>query len=180
MKKRLLSLIFLMNILVGISGQDYVDKIIHVWGGMFYDQSPLIIDQSGNIYLTGMFLDTIFFGSKDNYLVPVDSVDSFMTKINPDGTPAWTKVLSGLGHEYILDIAVNEEGFIYLIGDFSGTMMIDTAYMETDLGSDSYICKLDPGGNMVELVRNSEDGELLYFSSIELDADGQIYLLLYL
>jgi hypothetical protein len=134
----------------------------------------MIIDQSGNIYLSGMFLDTIYFGSKDNYMVPLDSVDSFIMKLNPDGSEDWIKEISGSGYTYVTDIAVDEDGFIYFIGDFGYSMRIDDVPVEGFSGSDSYLCKLDPEGNLVEPPRKPGNDELLYFFQIELDKDGNI------
>ena len=143
MKTKLFPLILLMGIMIDTSGQIHLENIVHVWGGLFCDQSPLIVDHSGNIYLAGMYLDT--------------------TKISSDGSPGWTKVISGSGHEYITDIEVDQKGFIYLIGDFGYTMRIDDVLIEAFSGSDSYLCKLDPDGNLVEPPKRPGKSEFLYF-----------------
>lgn len=174
MKTKLLSLLVLFTATISIFSQDNMDKIIHVWGGVaYYEKSPLLVDQDGNIYLTGFFHDTVFFGGEDNFLVTVDSSDSFLVKVSPDGTLVWKKPVSGFAHEYILDIEVDQEGFIYFIGDFGATLMIDTAYIEAGGYNDAYICKMDPDGRLIKLISD----ENLHFYKTAMDGNGLIYLI---
>jgi hypothetical protein len=100
----------------------------------------------------------------------VDSSDSFIAKIHSDGTLAWMKLVSGLAHEYILDMEVDQNGLIYLIGDFGITMMFDTILIEAAGDNDAYICKLSPEGEVIEI----ESYENLHFYKMVLDGNGQI------
>lgn len=177
MRSKLLPLFLVVISTLSTSGQDNLDKIIHVWGNMLWNLSPITVDHSGNIYLSGEFADTIFFGSKENWLVNVDSLDFFITKIYPDGSLAWTKVISGMGAEHIFDIEVDMEGFVYLTGAFDYTMMIDTLFIDNGGPYDYFLCKLDPEGKLVDLRRGSENGEDLIFEAIEIDGNGKICLI---
>ena len=177
MRSKLLPLFLVVISTLSTSGQDNLDKIIHVWGNMLWNLSPITVDHSGNIYLSGEFADTIFFGSKENWLVNVDSLDFFITKIYPDGSLAWTKVISGMGAEHIFDIEVDMEGFVYLTGAFDYTMMIDTLFIDNGGPYDYFLCKLDPEGKLVDLRRGSENGEDLIFDAIEIDGNGKICLI---
>ncbi len=183
MRTKLISLLLLVSISLISSAQDNLDKIIHVWGKDFWGMSPISVDHSGNIYLSGVFADTVFFGSKDNWLVNMDSSDFFITKIYPDGTMAWTKVITGMGSETFQDIEVDKNENVYIIGQFDQTMIIDTysydtyGLFESIWTGDHFLCKLDPDGNLVDLRRGSENGENLIFRAIELDANGEICLI---
>ncbi len=183
MKTKLLSLLLLVCLTHTTWGQNNFDKIIHVWGNEFWTMTPITIDHGGNIYLAGVFYDTIFFDSIDNWLVNVDSSDSFITKIFPDGTMAWTKVITGMGSETFHDIEVDKNGFIYIIGQFDQEMIIDDFYYDTYglfesiWTGDHFICKLDPDGNLIDLRRGSKNGENLIFRAIELDGNGEICLI---
>jgi len=183
MKTKLIPLLFLINMMVSVSGQYNLDKIIHVWGKDFWGMSPITVDHSGNIYLSGVFSDTVFFGNKDNWLVNKDSSDFFIIKIYPDGTTAWRKVITGIGSETFYDIEVDENGYIYIIGQFDQEMIIDTAYYDTyglfesQWTGDYFLCKLDPDGNLVNMRRGSKNGENLIFRSIEVDGNGEICLI---
>jgi hypothetical protein len=183
MRTKILSLLLLICTTVTSSAQDNLDKIIHVWGNDFWGMSPITIDHSGNIYLSGVFSDTVFFGSKDNWLVNMDSSDFFITKIYPDGTTAWRKVITGIGSETLEEIEVGNDGYIYIIGQFDQEMIIDTAYYDTYglfesiWTGDHFICKLDPDGNLVNMRRGSKNGENLIFRSIEVDQNGEICLI---
>ena len=164
MKTKLLSLLLLVCITLTSSGQDNLDKIIHVWGNEFWGMSPITVDHSGNIYLSGVFYDTVFFGSKDNWLVNMDSSDFFITKIYPDGTTAWRKVITGMGSETFEVIEVDKDGYIYIIGQFDQEMIIDTAYYDTyglfesPWTDDHFLCKLDPDGNLCRITGNRHQG----------------------
>jgi len=150
--------------------------MIHIWGNELYALRPITIDHSGNSYISGEFSYTVFFGSKEKWLVNEDSLDFFITKIYPDGSLAWTKVITGMGAEHISDIEVDMEGYIYLTGGFDYTMMIDTLFIDNGGPYDYFICKLNPDGKLVDLRRGSENGEDIIFDKIEIDDDGKICL----
>ncbi len=183
MKTNFFTLLLLVSFTFTTSGQDNMDKILHVWGNEFWGMTPITIDYDGNIYLSGVFSDTVYLNSEDNLLVNIDSTDFFIIKTYPDGTLAWTKVVSGIGSETFHDIEVDLNGNIYIIGQFDHTMDIDEFHYDTEglfesqWTGDHFLCKLDPDGNLIDIRRGSKNSENLIFRAIELDHSGQLSLI---
>jgi len=177
MKANIFSLLFLSIIFVNIRGQDNLDKIIHIWGNSLWQVSPITVDHQGNYYLAGEFEDTVFIDSKNNWLINKDSADFFIIKAHADGSVAWTKVISGMGSEFIRDLEVDRDGYIYIAGQFDQTMLIDTAFIDIGKESDFFIAKMDPAGNLVDYRRGNENGEELHFFCFELDGNGEVCLI---
>lgn len=176
MKTKLLPVLLFINIMVSAAGQEHLDKIIHVWGNMLWQQSLIVVDQDGNIYMTGIFEDTIYFDNKEKYLVNVDSMDFFIVKLYPDGSVAWTKVISGIGAEQARDIEVDADGYIYLSGKFDNSIVIDTLFIDVGWEMVWFLCKLDPDGNLVNFRSGKKDNENLKFFGMEFDKNGKIWL----
>ena len=147
---------------------------------MPYAKSTMTVDNSGNIYLTGMFEDTVFFGGRDNFVVPLDSTDFFIAKINPDGLLLWTKIISGMGAEWLHDIEVDQAGNTFFIGDYGISLKVDTLYIETGAGievTESYLCKLNPDGKLLKLRRSTENNEDIILHDLEIDQQDNLYLM---
>ena len=172
--KPVLPLIVILLMLTS-SGNDGTDRFIHIWGNLLWSLSPITVDHNGNIYLSGEFEDTVYFGSWDNWLVNLDSSDYFIIKYYPDGTVAWKKVVTGMGSEQLYDMKVDDEGFVFLTGQYDQAMLMDDLYLDIGMDSEHYLCKLDPDGNLVAMKRGSEDGEDLIINRIDLDDSGRIY-----
>lgn len=183
MKVKHIPLLLLVCLTFNTSGQPGLNKIIHVWGNEFWTFSTITIDHHGNLYLAGEFYDTIFLGSENNYLVNVDSSDSFIIKISANGTVDWTKVIYGTGSETLYDLEVDKDENVYIIGQFDHSMVIDNNFYDTEglfeseWTGDHFIGKLDPDGNLSDLRRGTENGEHLIFREIELDDNGQVFLI---
>jgi hypothetical protein len=177
MKQYFATCLLLVGIIVSAWGQEALDKIIHIWGNNLWQVSPITVDPLGNIYLAGQFEDTVFIDSKDNWIVNKDSADFFIIKADPDGSVIWTKVVSGMGSEFIFDLEVDRDGNIFVIGQFDQTMLIDTAHIDIGKESDFYIAKLNPDGNLVDVRLGNESGEELHFRGCETDGHGSLYLI---
>ncbi|MEX0813380.1 MAG: T9SS type A sorting domain-containing protein [Chitinophagales bacterium] len=83
------------------------------------------IDKYGNVYVSGVFNDTVDFNSGDNVynLVPSYNEDIYLLKLNPFGNFLWVKNLEGISTpEYTSFLDVDLFGNIYMIGGFSGTL----------------------------------------------------------
>jgi len=179
MKANLFSLLILILTMINTNGQDYVEKVAHIWGGVyFYGNTPLCIDMAGNLYLTAIFYDNVYFGNNESFIIPADSSDAFVARINPEGQLDWTTTVGGFGFQYIHDIEVDMEGFVYISGNINSTTIIDTATLVWNDGySDGYVCKLATDGSLQELVRSSEAGEQGNIEMIDIDTDGNICLM---
>jgi len=115
--------------------------------------SALVLDATGNIYVTGTSYQS------DNY----DGADYATIKYNPDGTEAWVARYNGPGNgtDNANALAVDDSGNIYVTGESDG---------------DYATIKYNPDGTQVWVTRydgpgNSWDGA----SALAVDDSGNIY-----
>lgn len=151
------------------------------YGGSDYDYGQSISsDLSGNIYLTGMFRDTIDFdpGPGIVALSSAGDYDVFIAKLNVFGNLIWVKQVGGNKYDTSNSIALSKSGNIYISGSFKGNSDFDpslTLYTLTSSGIwDGYILKLDSNGIFIwakKIGGVSTDN----ISSICLDAFENVY-----
>jgi gliding motility-associated-like protein len=110
-------------------------------------------DGSGDVYITGYFFGTIDFdpaGDSDN-LVSVEQ-DMFIAKFAADGEFEWSRQVSGPGHDYAEDMAIDGNGNMYVSGIFHGTADFDPGADNFPLTStgqgDVYILKMSQCKNV--------------------------------
>ncbi|MDH7598101.1 MAG: Ig-like domain-containing protein [Sedimentisphaerales bacterium] len=127
---------------------DYVWR--KVMGGSDWDMVyQMQLDRAGNIYLAGLFS-----GYAD--LDPTDSTDyrwthnhvgaGFVTKINADGSYAWSQVLGSSDLRWAAtDISLDLAGNIYVVGE----RMALPENTDSDTYSDLFISKIGPGGRIL-------------------------------
>src|SRR5690606_35729190 len=82
----------------------------------------IFVDASGNVYTTGFFNGTVDFdpGAGISNLTAVSS-DVFVSKLTSAGDFVWAKQISGPNGEQGEDIAVDENGNVFVMGTFYST-----------------------------------------------------------
>ena len=137
-------------------------------------------DNSGNIYTTGYFSDTVDFDPGAGYfnLISAGENDIFIQKLNASGNLIWVKQMGGSLTDHGLSITIDNSGNVYTTGFFEGTADFDPGVGTTNLtsigASDIFIQKLDTFGNLlwVKQMGGSFWDEGL---SITIDNNGNIY-----
>ena len=135
---------------LGSSGSDYGQAIA--------------TDAEGNIYLTAFFTGTVDFdpGPGVFNLTALGLTDVFVGKYSPAGELLWGRSTGGNatsgGHQGNMtdaswDIALDDEGNVYIIGEFLGTADFDPGPEVFNLtsagGLDAFVWKLDNDGNFI-------------------------------
>ncbi len=123
-------------------------------GGTASDLSySVAVDSSNNVYMAGIFSGTVNFhtdGGTDSR-TSAGSNDIFVTKLNSDGSYAWTKTAGGTGLDVAYGITVDGLDNIYVVGTFGGTVNFNTdggTDNKTSAGSnDGFILKLNSDGS---------------------------------
>src|SRR5207249_3246525 len=80
----------------------------------------VVVDVSGNVYVTGSFRGTGTFGGTN--LVSNGGLDAYLAKYDVDGNLVWVRQIGGSGDDQGYAVALDSEGNIYVTGYFSGTV----------------------------------------------------------
>jgi len=121
----------------GPNGLDYVESIA--------------VDYLGNIYLTGLFSDTVDFDpGPDTFDLIANNGDAFVSKLDSSGKFIWATNLEGPGMTWGLDITVDGWGNVYSAGRGWSTIDFEPGPGTSNLVSageeDVYIQKLNQKG----------------------------------
>ena len=122
-------------------------------GGSDYDHGiGVATDSSGNIYVTGMFGETVDFdpGPGEDWHTAVSGVDAFLSKFDSSGAFLWAKTWGGNNSDIGYGVATDGSDNIYVVGVFSGTVDFDPGPGEdwhTD--GDAFLSKFDSSGAFI-------------------------------
>ncbi len=138
-----------------------------------------VIDNQGNILVTGAFRDTADLdpGTGTANFTATYYFDSFIIKLDSDGNYIWGKNIATAGDnsEWITAIKLDDAGNIYTAGYFYGTITIGGTVFTSNGAYDSFIQKMDAAGNTIwvkTLGGSSYDGVF----AMEVSTDGSLYL----
>ncbi len=152
-------------------------------GGIGTDYGKdIAVDSSGNIYVTGVFTNTVNFAQSwsgiDNKTTAGEH-DIFITKINSDGSYGWTKKIGGIGRDNVNGVAVDISGNVYVTGDFEGTVDFAQDWSGTDNKTnagecDIFITKVNSDGSYGWTKRIGTTGRDVGWD-IVVDGNGNAY-----
>jgi len=80
------------------------------------------IDSGGNVVVAGRFMGGFRFtltrglDMSHGWEFSTGGEDAFICKMDPSGTPIWSKSWGGFGHDYAMDIAATSSGNIFVTG----------------------------------------------------------------
>ncbi|NVN99689.1 MAG: SBBP repeat-containing protein, partial [Geobacteraceae bacterium] len=170
----LLILLFVLSLSDRTSAADWAANFGGSPGTHAYIQATAT-DASGNIYLTGYFDGaTLTFGSI--ILTKIGSRDAFVAKMDASGTVLWAKDFGGNGaYSSSNSVAVDGNGFIYIVGDLSGNNLTTPAL--TKIGSqDAFAIKLDASGETVWAKNFGGSGASAFSHGIAVDSSSNTYI----
>ncbi|MCL5808828.1 MAG: Ig-like domain-containing protein [Deltaproteobacteria bacterium] len=125
-------------------------------------------DPSGNVYLAVTFDGKVDFGAYFGTPEPKTSsggFDIFVTKINADGTYAWTKPIGGAGFDSTDFITTDPSGNVYLVGTSDGTADFGAGFGTTDVktsSGSSESASFDSGSSVRFLTKINADGTYVW------------------
>ena len=128
--------------------------------------SSMICDNSGNIFITGMFGGTVDFdpsASVFNLTSYGFSYDAFLVKLSPAGNLIFALHFGGSGSVTRGSmVKLDNAGNIYLTGTTTNTADFDPGVGVVSLTSnpfdDIFVCKLNPAGNLIWAKRVGGNG----------------------
>lgn len=144
--------------------------------------SAIATDGLGNVYISGMFQDSVDFdpGVGTFQFNSTEIFNHFIQKLDANGHFQWAiqtgDILAGGGSK--VPIVVDEGGNIYSTGTYNSTIDVDPGvgvYNLSCLGNfDSFVRKIDTDGNLVWASHISGSGSLV-INTLTLDQDGNVY-----
>lgn len=130
----------------------------HIGGGYGEYGVLMELDYSGNIYISGLYKDSIDMDPtnakyylKGNGNQIQNFFDIFIAKYNSQGYFLWAKGFGGIGYEYIYAAALDSDNNVYISGIFSDTADFDPSTKLNRLipngNNDIFISKFDSLGD---------------------------------
>ena len=115
------------------------------------DQATAIdLDAQSNVYVTGMFRDSIMIGSTPFVTTLPNSGNGFIAKLDDNGNFIWAQHITGTASNSILDIAVHDNGDFYICGTFTGTVTHGgISFTATGNLENTYLAKYNSNGQFL-------------------------------
>ena len=143
------------------------------------------LDDSGNIYTVGTFVDTVDFdpGIGIYELTSTGTYAAFIQKMDSNGAFVWAKEIGGSLYCYGNFIDVDSAGNVYVAGYFNGNVDFDpspdTSYTLNPAGSnnnnkDGFVLKLDNNGDFVWARNIGGTGTYDEVKSLVVDSDDNV------
>ncbi len=147
----------------------------------------LAVDAAGNVYLTGTTTSLNFpttngtLQTQTTNLSPTDAPlnESFVVKLNPQGSALVYATLLGRGPTESADLAVNAQGEVWLTGSTTARRFPTTAnaLQQTPLNSgvSAFVAQLNATGTALRYATHLSSGSYDVGTSLALDANGNAY-----
>jgi hypothetical protein len=133
------------------------------------------VDNSGNIYLTGVFYGSLLsFGS--DTLTNAGESDILLAKVDSSGSEIWAKSAGGTDSEYGISVATDDAGNEWISGCYSSPSCVFGTDTLTCAGwSDLFLAKYSSNGEFLSVTNvggpNDECG-----SAVAMDESGNLVL----
>ena len=152
------------------------------FGGTGTDSANSVaVDSSGNVYVAGVFKNTVDFdpGAGVDNRTSAGDYEAFVSKYDASGNYQWTKAFGGTGTDSANSVAVDSSGNVYVAGAFKNTVDFDPGAgvdNRTSAGEiDVFVSKYDASGNYQWTKAFGGTGwDSAY--SVATDSSGNVYI----
>lgn len=143
----------------------------------FVGYSSLEIDRAGNVIMSHNFSSMVDFDPGPGYFNVYGHNDIFILKLSNALEFEWVKVIDGTGQLYVMDIAIDDNNSIFLIGEHNNSADYDPgpdtlSFPGTSGVYVSFLEKLDRNGNFLWV--QTEDVNHRYIDIFAV-ANGEVY-----
>lgn len=183
MTKSILAGIFLSFSLSAAVAQTYTFDWLNTYYSDDYSTEGrrLATDNTNNVYVSGVFRDTVDFdpGAGVSVLTTGVGATCFLQKLDTDGNLIWVKAIRNGAYFDIKSMIVDAQANLIVAGQFTGTATFITASGTATISSgpslDAFVLKLTPDGDFVwaKSFGNSEEEDNIF--DMALDDAGNIY-----
>jgi hypothetical protein len=133
----------------------------------------IAVDAAGNVLLTGYFNGSVSFGGAP--LTSSGGEDVFVAKLDPNGSHLWSASFGDGAKQNGQAIAVDAAGNVVVTGDIDGTVDFGDGAPVTAAGSNAFVLKLNPGGDVL-WKKHFGDADLQVGFGVAVDAAGNVLL----
>jgi hypothetical protein len=156
-----------------------------VWGAAMNgtgddEGNDLALDGSGNVYIAGVFRNTVDFDPSSGTLnlTSAGQSDAFVAKLDSAGNSVWAVAFGGAERDKGNGIDVDGAGNVYITGEFRNTVDFDPGPGTLDLTSagvgNCFVVKLDSLGQLIWADRVGNTATALG-RGIVADGSGNVY-----
>ncbi len=154
-------------------------------GGIGDDRTAgLSVSASGDVYVTGLFHDTVDFdpGVGTFSLTSAGAADAYVWKLDSAGNFAWARQFSGTADEFGHRVVIGNDGFAYGVGTFRDTTDFGepgnplTLTSTTPNVASIYFVKLDEATGDSIWARQMTGTEKIVAARLVADGAGNLYL----
>ncbi len=124
-------------------------------GGIHPDSGyGIALEDSGAVYVTGLFMGTATFGSHTLTASADDTnTDIFVARLDPSGNWLWAARAGGTDHDAGFNIVTDDSGNAWVTGAFSRTATFGSHSLTAGGYFDVFVAKLNPSGNWLWAAR---------------------------
>lgn len=141
----------------------------------------IALDEYNNIYITGLFTDTVDFdpGLGESILISNGDKDIFVQKLDFNGNLLWVKQMGGPSEDQSWGITA-KHGYVYTTGNFADTVDFnpnaDTLNFEGSGQADAFIQALSTNGDFI-WAKQIGGNYISSGNTVALDAYNNLYTL---
>ena len=147
---------------------------VYTVGGSNNDNGKGIdVDSSGNVYISGIFKDTVNFGGGD--ITSYGNFDIFVLKLNSSGVFQWVYHAGGTGNDQAYPISVDTNGNVLVAGYFFDTANFTPASCTSKGSADIFVLKLTASG-LLNFIRCFGSSSVDYPWGVDFDSAGNAYI----
>lgn len=106
----------------------------------------ITIDSMANIYVAGVFQNTVSFGN-DSLISISQSEDIFVAKMDTNGNWLWARQAGGQENDCARDIAIQSDDLLYIFGSFIGSATFGNRTLNGFGDQDIFVARIDTNGN---------------------------------
>ena len=136
----------------------------------------IAVDESGNVFVTGSFTDTVDF-DPDVAIINLTSSgesDLFIEKLDSEGNFAWAKTVGGTSFDSGIEVTLDGSGNVYTVGYFNETISAGVDTLTSAGSNDILISKWNNDGIFL-WAKGMGSTEFDAGYGIDVDEQGNIY-----
>jgi hypothetical protein len=144
------------------------------FGGAGLDEgNSVVVDGSGNIFVTGRFAGTINLGGSD--LLSAGNDDIFLAKYNSSGVHQWSQRFGSVLADFGASVAVDGAGSVYMTGYFRGNAYLGGGDLLSAGENDIFLAKYNASG-VHQWSKRFGGASFDEAYSLAVDAAGNVFL----